>query len=195
MQVNSGIGLSSAIEARMEEDTEEAAKEQAALVAGISPEAASLKATESVLPGDGVVLAGLGAIAMPEVMRPVDVKPEPNKLLAKVFAFQDRQQAQVFAEMQNKNQREAKNTLATYDTEVKRKETQATEVEEAEQQDNAARNSLLSAFIDAIAEKLSQVGFMRLNNGDGSSVLWKTRQDGGGETVLQQVLTSFKRVG
>lgn len=196
MQITPGIGLREAIEAAREEDAEETAKEQTAeMFAGsLSPVAASLKPTETVMSDVGVVMQGLAAIPMPGVLHKPDSKPEPNKLFAKITNYQDSQQAQVYAEAYEHKRREEESELSTYEADVEAKDKQTSAMEEAEQEDASGQSGILGEFFDAVSQKLNQIGTVRLNDGDGSSVLWKTRQDEGGESVLQQALTTYKGI-
>lgn len=196
MQITPGIGLREAIEAAREEDAEETAKEQTAeMFAGsLSPVAASLKPTETVMSDVGVVMQGLAAMPMSGVLHKLDSKPEPNKLFSKITNYQDSQQAQVYAEAYEHKRREEESELSTYEADVEAKDKQTSAMEEAEQEDASGQSGILGEFFDAVSQKLNQIGTVRLNDGDGSSVLWKTRQDEGGESVLQQALTTYKGI-
>lgn len=201
MEVSAGgVGLKQAIEKNREEDAEEARKElYAELAAGLSAAAASLMAAEQVMPGAGVVMQGLAAIPMPGVMRPVDFEPEANtKLLAKVAVYQDQQQAQFFAQKHEEKQRDAQADLTNYEEELVTQAQKAAAKEASEQpEDEAASDQyhFLDTFLNFAAQRLQQVGTLRINEGEGGSTLWKTRQDEGGESVLQQVLTTSKAQG
>lgn len=193
MEVSPGIGLQNAIELSRQENAEKAAEERSKELAGLSAAVASLRAPEQVLPGVGVIMQGLAAMPMPGVHRPVEFDPEINtKLLSKVAIFQEQQQAQVFAQNFEEKQRGDQAQRAVYESEVKAAAEKTLETEETEQEGTPGRGGFLEGLLRALSERFGQMGTQRLSNGDGGSVLWKTRQDEGGETVLHQVLSSIR---
>lgn len=194
MDVNTGISLRNAMELNEKEDAEIAAAEKAAeLAAGLSAAAASLQSPEQVLPGAGVIMQGIAAMPMPGVHRPVEFDPEINtKLLAKVAIYQEQQQAQVFQQEYEQKRRDEQAEMQAFEETVEWADQKTLKKQEAEQGDTLAHDGAINALLQTPSPDAEKVGTHRLGQGDGGSVLWQTREDKSGETVLQQVLSAIE---